>query len=178
MDHSGPPRIACALGKRRATDQFFVSAFRGAHLRNAHVSRGGGDHYGVISDGGEATKERHQENRGIGCYASYGGCARARSGIALGVFPHALVVCDDHRGLCSKCTADRHYLLPDASVAPVTSSKTGCIFRTAFNAGQVTRHDVFLYSAALIFGLALGVHHVTVALTLPAVAVLFFEPRA
>src|SRR5512133_719266 len=43
---------------------------------------------------------------------------------------------------------------------------------TASNPGQVTRHDVFLYSAALIFGLALGVHHVTVALTLPAVAVI------
>ena len=51
-------------------------------------------------------KRGTQENRGIGCYASYGGCARARCGIAHGVFPHALVVCDDHRGLCSECTAD------------------------------------------------------------------------
>jgi tetratricopeptide (TPR) repeat protein len=48
---------------------------------------------------------------------------------------------------------------------------------TASNPGQVTRHDVFLYSAALIFGLALGVHHVTVALTLPAVAVIVFRTR-
>jgi len=42
------------------------------------------------------------------------------------------------------------------------------------NTDQVARHDVFLYSAALIFGLALGVHHVTVALTLPAIAVIVF----
>jgi tetratricopeptide (TPR) repeat protein len=48
---------------------------------------------------------------------------------------------------------------------------------TASNCGQVTRHDVFLYSAALIFGLALGVHHVTVALTLPAVAVIVFRTQ-
>jgi len=48
---------------------------------------------------------------------------------------------------------------------------------TAANPGQVTRHDVFLYSAALIFGLALGVHHVTVALTLPAVAVIVFRTQ-
>ena len=32
--------------------------------------------------------------------------------------------------------------------------------------------DILIYSAALVFGLALGVHHVTVALTLPALAVL------
>ena len=48
---------------------------------------------------------------------------------------------------------------------------------TASNAGQVTRHDAFLYSAALIFGLALGVHHVTVALTLPAIAVIVFRTQ-
>ena len=48
---------------------------------------------------------------------------------------------------------------------------------TASNRGQVTRHDVFLYSAALIFGLALGVHHVTVALTLPAVALIVFRTQ-
>ncbi|KAF5409498.1 MAG: hypothetical protein Udaeo2_02810 [Candidatus Udaeobacter sp.] len=48
---------------------------------------------------------------------------------------------------------------------------------TASNADQITRHDVFLYSAALIFGLALGGHHVTVALTLPAIAVIVFRTQ-
>jgi tetratricopeptide (TPR) repeat protein len=52
---------------------------------------------------------------------------------------------------------------------------------TASNAGQVatpiTRHDAYLYAAALIFGLALGVHHVTVALTLPAIAVIVFRTQ-
>src|SRR5205814_4648351 len=48
---------------------------------------------------------------------------------------------------------------------------------TASDAGQITRHDAFLYSAALIFGLALGVHHVTVALTLPAIAVIVFRTQ-
>src|SRR4029077_12047104 len=37
-------------------------------------------------------------------------------------------------------------------------------------ASPTTLHDTLLYRAALLFGLALGVHHVTVALTLPAVA--------
>ena len=36
-------------------------------------------------------------------------------------------------------------------------------------------HDAFLYAAASIFGLALGVHHVTVALILPALALLVYR---
>jgi len=36
-------------------------------------------------------------------------------------------------------------------------------------------HDVFLYAAALAFGVALGVHHVGVALILPAVAVIVYR---
>jgi tetratricopeptide (TPR) repeat protein len=51
------------------------------------------------------------------------------------------------------------------------------LISTTANAGQVTSHDAFLYSAALIFGLALGVHHVTVALTLPAIAVIVFRTQ-
>src|SRR6266700_5294800 len=47
----------------------------------------------------------------------------------------------------------------------------------ASNVFQVTRHDALLYSSALIFGLALGVHHVTVALTLPAIAVIVFRTQ-
>jgi tetratricopeptide (TPR) repeat protein len=35
-------------------------------------------------------------------------------------------------------------------------------------------HDAWLYLAAFIFGLAMGVHHVTIAVTLPALAVLVF----
>jgi tetratricopeptide (TPR) repeat protein len=53
----------------------------------------------------------------------------------------------------------------------------GMHLSTASNPDQVTRHDVFLYAAALIFGLALGVHHVTVALTLPAVALIVFRTQ-
>jgi tetratricopeptide (TPR) repeat protein len=52
---------------------------------------------------------------------------------------------------------------------------------TASNTGQVatpiTRHDAYLYAAALVFGLALGVHHVTVALTLPAIAVVVYRTQ-
>jgi hypothetical protein len=52
---------------------------------------------------------------------------------------------------------------------------------TAIRAGQIvspnTSHDMFLYAAALVFGLALGVHHVTVALTLPAIAVIVFRTQ-
>jgi len=44
-------------------------------------------------------------------------------------------------------------------------------------ASPITRHDTFLYAAALMFGLALGVHHVTVALTLPAIAVIVFRTQ-
>ena len=37
--------------------------------------------------------------------------------------------------------------------------------------GAATTHDIWIYAAASVFGLAMGVHHVTVALTLPAIAV-------
>ena len=51
----------------------------------------------------------------------------------------------------------------------------------AINAGEVTsritRYDAYLYAAALVFGLALGVHHVTVALTLPAIAVIVYRTQ-
>ena len=47
--------------------------------------------------------------------------------------------------------------------------------RTAVNVARrappITDYDSLLYAAAFAFGLALGVHHVTVALTLPALAV-------
>jgi hypothetical protein len=42
---------------------------------------------------------------------------------------------------------------------------------------QITSHDAFLYVAAFVFGLALGVHHVTVALTLPAIAVIVYRTQ-
>jgi tetratricopeptide (TPR) repeat protein len=51
------------------------------------------------------------------------------------------------------------------------ASKTGQAAR------PITRHDTYLYAAALVFGLALGVHHVTVALTLPAIAVVVFRAQ-
>ena len=41
----------------------------------------------------------------------------------------------------------------------------------------VTDHDSLLYAAAIVFGLALGVHHVTVALVLPALAVLVYQTQ-
>ncbi|HEU0273373.1 MAG TPA: DUF2723 domain-containing protein [Candidatus Udaeobacter sp.] len=40
-----------------------------------------------------------------------------------------------------------------------------------------TTHDALLYAAALVFGLALGVHHVTVAMALPAVAVVVYRTQ-
>jgi hypothetical protein len=51
----------------------------------------------------------------------------------------------------------------------------------AADAGQIIRHrwitahDTLLYGAALVFGLALGVHHVTVALILPALGVFVYR---
>ena len=38
----------------------------------------------------------------------------------------------------------------------------------------VTAYDVRIYAAAFVFGIAMGVHHVTVALTLPAIAVIVY----
>jgi hypothetical protein len=38
-------------------------------------------------------------------------------------------------------------------------------------------HDSWLYAAALVFGLALGVHHVTVGVTLPALAVIVYRTQ-
>ena len=42
-------------------------------------------------------------------------------------------------------------------------------------APAIADYDFLLYAAAVVFGLALGVHHVTVALTLPALAVLVYK---
>src|SRR5436309_1042773 len=39
----------------------------------------------------------------------------------------------------------------------------------------VATHDAWIYAAAFVFGLAMGVHHVTVALTLPAIAVVVYR---
>ena len=41
----------------------------------------------------------------------------------------------------------------------------------------VTKHDGWLYAAAAAFGLALGDHHVTVGLTLPAAAVIVYRTQ-
>jgi hypothetical protein len=41
----------------------------------------------------------------------------------------------------------------------------------------VTKDDHYLYGAAALFGLALGVHHVTVGLTLPALAVIVYRTQ-
>jgi Protein O-mannosyl-transferase TMEM260-like len=41
----------------------------------------------------------------------------------------------------------------------------------------VTTHDVWIYAAAFVFGLALGVHHVTVGLTLPAIAAVVYTTQ-
>jgi tetratricopeptide (TPR) repeat protein len=41
----------------------------------------------------------------------------------------------------------------------------------------VTTYDVWIYAAAFVFGLAMGVHHVTVALTLPAIAVVVYRTQ-
>jgi hypothetical protein len=51
-----------------------------------------------------------------------------------------------------------------------------CIVADQTNiSSPITIHDGWLYAAALVFGLALGVHHVTVGLTLPAVAILVYR---
>ena len=45
------------------------------------------------------------------------------------------------------------------------------------NLPSITGHDVYLYAGSLVFGLALGVHHVTVALTLPALAIIVYRTQ-
>ncbi len=59
--------------------------------------------------------------------------------------------------------ADRVYLGTATASGGVTS--------------QITSYDAYLYAAALVFGLALGVHHVTVALTLPAIALIVYRTQ-
>jgi Protein O-mannosyl-transferase TMEM260-like len=43
------------------------------------------------------------------------------------------------------------------------------------SSAAVTTHDTWIYAAAFAFGLALGVHHVTVGLTLPAIAAVVYR---
>jgi transmembrane protein TMEM260 (protein O-mannosyltransferase) len=50
------------------------------------------------------------------------------------------------------------------------------ILETQSNSSHgVTGPDKWIYAAAFVFGLAMGVHHVTIALTLPAIAVVVFR---
>src|SRR5207245_8108786 len=50
-----------------------------------------------------------------------------------------------------------------------------CIVADQTNiSSPITIHDSWLYAATLVFGLALGVHHVTVGLILPALAILVY----
>jgi hypothetical protein len=50
------------------------------------------------------------------------------------------------------------------------------IIETRMDSGTaVAIHDTWIYAAAFVFGLATGVHHVTVALTLPAIAVIVYR---
>jgi hypothetical protein len=43
------------------------------------------------------------------------------------------------------------------------------------SSAAVATHNTWIYAAAFVFGLAMGVHHVTVALTLPAIAVVVYR---
>ena len=43
------------------------------------------------------------------------------------------------------------------------------------SSAAVATHDAWIYAAAFVFGLAMGVHHVTVALTLPAIAMVVYR---
>src|SRR5205809_3796090 len=53
-----------------------------------------------------------------------------------------------------------------------------CIVADQTNiSSPITIHDSWLYAAALVFGLALGVHHVTVGLILPALAILVYRTK-
>ena len=50
------------------------------------------------------------------------------------------------------------------------------IIETRMDSGAaVAIHDTWIYAAAFVFGLAMGLHHVTVALTLPAIAVIVYR---
>src|SRR5262249_16741090 len=50
------------------------------------------------------------------------------------------------------------------------------IIETGKNSGvAVTTYDVWIFAAGFVFGLAMGVHHVTVGLTLPAIAVVVYR---
>jgi hypothetical protein len=43
------------------------------------------------------------------------------------------------------------------------------------SSAAIATHDTWIYAASFVFGLAMGVHHVTVALTLPAIAVVVYR---
>src|SRR5204863_2762491 len=46
------------------------------------------------------------------------------------------------------------------------------------SSAAVTTHDTWIYAAAFVFGLAMGVHHVTEALTFQAIAVVVYRTEA
>ena len=56
-------------------------------------------------------------------------------------------------------------------------NRIGTVMNTGQISSPITSHDTFLCVAALVFGLALGVHHVTVALILPALGVIVYRTQ-
>jgi hypothetical protein len=64
----------------------------------------------------------------------------------------------------------RRRILEDARSASTIASSRG-------SKAAIVDYDSLLYAAAIVFGLALGVHHVTVALILPALAVLVYKTQ-
>src|SRR5262249_14498191 len=64
----------------------------------------------------------------------------------------------------------RRRILEDARSTSAIASSRG-------PKAAIVDYDFLLYAAAIVFGLALGVHHVTVALLLPALAVLVYKTQ-
>jgi len=64
----------------------------------------------------------------------------------------------------------RRRILEDARSATMIANSRG-------PKAAIVDYDFLLYGAAIVFGLALGVHHVTVALMLPALAVLVYRTQ-
>ena len=64
----------------------------------------------------------------------------------------------------------RRCILEDARYTPRRT-------KSSHRRGVITRYDWLLYAAAIVFGLALGVHHVTIALLLPALAAIVYRTQ-
>ena len=172
VGHARPSRVACAVRKCCCANQFFVRCFRCACLRHAYSRRGRINRYRFLLCRTSAKEQSCAAGQQIES-SNAGGLLMFAPAVGAGLLMAF------SRTLWAYATITEVYALNTLLILlvfflVVRWRRRIIETRTDSNAA-VTTHDTWIYAAAFVFGLAMGVHHVTVALTLPAIAAVVYR---